>query len=180
MLIAFSGLAGSGKTTAASHLVEAHNFVRLRFAEPLKAMLKVLIEPAGDVDRWIDGDYKEKVHPLLNCTPRHAMQTLGTEWGRNCIDTDLWVRLAINRIMRMNRDVVIDDVRFESEFLALNRLGGTVYRIVRSHEVTTSTHASERGCSFHHTLPNFGSHEDFQIALDDLIMGERMARPQHK
>jgi len=172
MLIAFSGLAGSGKTTAARHLVEAHGFVRLRWAEPLKAMIKTLIEVEGESDRWIDGDYKEKIHPLLGCTPRHAMQTLGTEWGRKCINPDLWVHLTVNRIvynLMLDRKVVMDDCRFDNEFTAIDRLKGQVIRLERPGLNTTSTHESEKGCRFHQVFPNYGSPKDMQIALDDLI-----------
>jgi dephospho-CoA kinase len=40
-IVAILGVAGSGKTLVARHLVEAYGFQRTRFAGPLKNMLKV-------------------------------------------------------------------------------------------------------------------------------------------
>jgi len=88
-LIAFIGLSGCGKTTAARYFND-HGFTRLRFAEPLKRMLRAI----GLTDAQLDGDLKEQETNLLcDRTPRHAMQTLGTEWGRNQIDQDFWVNI---------------------------------------------------------------------------------------
>ncbi len=42
----------------------------------------------------IEGSLKAKPCSLLaGKTPRHAMQTLGTEWGRNCIGDGFWINL---------------------------------------------------------------------------------------
>ena len=54
-LIALTGLAGSGKTTAADYLVKAHGFTRIKFADPLKSMLYTL----GLVYEDIEGEGKE-------------------------------------------------------------------------------------------------------------------------
>ena len=89
MIIGLTGLAGSGETTVARHLMGMHGFVRHRMAEPLKSMLKAL----GLTEQQIDGDLKEVPCELLGGkTPRHAMQTLGTEWGRDLISQNLWVK----------------------------------------------------------------------------------------
>ena len=85
-VIAITGQAGSGKTTIAKHLELEYNYVRVRFAEVLKDMLLAL----GLTEEEINGDLKEKpCSLLLGKTPRHAMQTLGIEWGRNLIHPDI-------------------------------------------------------------------------------------------
>ena len=53
---------------------------------------------AGMIRRMIDGDLKEAPTPLFEGrTPRHAMQTLGTEWGRDRIGRDLRANAALAR-----------------------------------------------------------------------------------
>lgn len=121
-LIGLCGAAGSGKSTVAGFL-EAQGYVRLRFAHPLKAMMRALLHSAGmdevTASRCTDGDLKERpLGELLGATPRHAMQTLGTEWGRQYIHPELWVALTMGRAERMvaeGKRVVIDDVRFPNE-----------------------------------------------------------------
>jgi hypothetical protein len=68
------------------HLVNHRGFARVRFAGPLKAMMAAL----GCTNAEIDGDRKEVPCDLLGGkSPRWAMQTLGTEWGRKLIGDDL-------------------------------------------------------------------------------------------
>lgn len=132
MIIALTGLAGSGKSTAAKHLVEVHGFTLVKFAGPLKAMLRCL----GLGDREIEGDLKEVPHPVLGGrTPRHAMQTLGTEWGRNLIHSNLWVNVAMasaDNVLDCGGPVVIDDCRFLNEANAVKERGGFIVKLMRT------------------------------------------------
>ena len=142
-LIGFSGFAGSGKSTAASYLHTAHNFTRFRFAGPLKDMMRAL----GLGEAEVDGHLKETPSAILGGkTPRFAMQTLGTEWGRALIHSNLWVMAAMDRAettMRSGQSVCIDDVRFPNEVEAIKAAGGTVIRITRAGVGPQSSHASE-------------------------------------
>jgi len=141
-VIALSGPAGSGKSTAATYLVVQHGFVRVKFAAPLKAMLAAL----GFGEPEIEGDLKERPHPLLaGKTPRHAMQTLGTEWGRNCIGPDFWVGLwerTVCDVLDHGGRVVVDDCRFENEADCVRRLGGQIVRLTGRGGIA-GAHASE-------------------------------------
>lgn len=148
-LLALTGLSGAGKSTAAAALV-LDGWRRVRFAAPLKAMLAAL----GLAPEEIDGPARNRPHPLLRGrTPRHAMQTLGGEWGRGLIAPDLWVALASQAIVRQRAagcDVVVDDCRYPDEAEMIRALGGEVVRIVRSPPPSDalwgpeSRHASER------------------------------------
>lgn len=144
-LVAFCGPAGCGKSTAAARLVREYGFTRLRFAGPLKDMLQAI--GLGDVDT--DGALKETPCDLLDGkTPRHAMQTLGTEWGRMCIGPNFWVGLWERRadiLLSKGVNIVCDDCRFANEAEAVHRLGGLIVRIYgSSSEAADSGHASER------------------------------------
>lgn len=143
-LIGFCGLAGSGKSTAAQILVEHYGFARQRFADPLKAMLRAL----GLSEREIDGDLKEKpCARLMGKTPRDAMQSLGTEWGRALIADDLWVELwrkSVQYHLSIGGKIVVDDVRFPNEVAAIRAIGGKIIRVRRDmRSESLGAHASE-------------------------------------
>lgn len=169
-VIAFTGLAGSGKSTAALHLVKNHGFERVRFAGPLKAMLAAL----GCTPAEIDGDRKEVPCDLLGGkTPRHAMQTLGTEWGRDLIAPDLWIRAweaACAKVLA-GKPIVVDDCRFPNEAEAIRRAGGVIVQIKRPGAGTTAAgHVSEA-----HHLPaltivsNTSTETAFLAVIDTLV-----------
>lgn len=144
MIIALTGLAGAGKSTAAAELARL-GFVRIRFADPLKSMLRAL----GLGHEEIEGSLKEKPCALLGgATPRHAMQTMGTEWGRKCMDPDFWVRLwqesALAALREGAKGIVAEDCRFENEAQAAWRLGGQIWRVARP-GLEAGSHESERG-----------------------------------
>jgi hypothetical protein len=132
-LIGLTGPAGCGKSTIAQTLSFSAWVVRHRFAGPLKAMLRTL----GLTEAQVDGNEKELSCALLGGrTPRYAMQTLGTEWGRGLLDDDLWLRatlLQIDATLAETRSpiVVIDDVRFDNEAAAIRTRGGIVIKLVR-------------------------------------------------
>jgi len=102
-----------------------------------------------------DGTVKPKAEwPVLEyLTPRHALQQLGTEWGRSCYP-DIWVNYALrvaNKLLYPGRHrysytqqlgvhhhvshepkgVVIPDVRFKNEVDAINAAFGNVWKITR-------------------------------------------------
>lgn len=171
MIVGITGLMGSGKTTAARRLIDVHGFTRHRMAGPLKAMLHCL----GLDERHTDGDLKEVPCDLLGGqTPRHAMQTLGTEWGRGLISPDLWI--SAWRATLPEGHVVVDDIRFANEADAVRAAGGIVVRIDRP-GLSASEHESERlDFGADHVIANDGPlarlyHEVDRIAPSKPIEG---------
>ena len=141
-VIALCGLAGSGKSTVAEHLIAHHGYIRIKFADTLKSMLRLL----GLDDRHIEGDLKELPCPMLGgATPRHAMITLGTEWGRDMIWRDLWVsnwRTRVMAALEAGARVVVDDMRFPNEADSATSVGALRIRIERP-GLAVGQHASE-------------------------------------
>lgn len=152
MIIALTGRAGVGKTTVARILCAEHGFQRISFAAPLKAMLRALYVEMDlgfdDVDRRISGDLKESPDPWLGgLTPRHAMQTLGTEWGRRCMCEDFWIGVWERAVGTSGAErIVVDDCRFMNEAEAVRKLGGVVIGLRREGVAPLpGSHASEEG-----------------------------------
>lgn len=144
-IVGLTGRKRSGKDTAAQ-VFEASGYTSLSFATMLKAMLATMLEMQGvDEDtivRMLHDDLKEVPTPFLNGqTPRHAMQTLGTEWGRKLIHPDIWVDATMRAAEQFDR-VIIPDVRFPNEVEAVTSRGGWVYRIVRD-GIDQDQHESE-------------------------------------
>lgn len=141
-LIGLVGYAGSGKSTAAEHIQAVYRYDRIKFAGTLKRMLRSL----GLSLQEVDGDLKEKPCDLLcGKTPRYAMQTLGTEWGRDLIHPDIWVNSTMRLVDSMENEVVIDDVRFESEMKAIRIRGGVLWYVFRPEVHPLGAHVSEAG-----------------------------------
>ena len=112
LIVLISGKQGSGKTTAAQYVRNYFDELdfktyRMRFAEPLYRMhdkiYEVMQEYGFEKPTIKDG-------PLL--------QLLGTEWGRNTIDKDIWAKACFNKVSKVvgeNIIVTIEDCRFENE-----------------------------------------------------------------
>lgn len=143
MLIGLTGRARAGKSEAAKVLLEEYGFVELSFAAPIRKFVADLLQVSLVELELI----KEIPHKLLDDkTPRYAMQTLGTEWGRQMIDDQLWVKSCWHKA-KGNINIVISDVRFDNEALAILAEGGIIVRIERpdGQKIQSSTHASEAG-----------------------------------
>lgn len=137
-VVAFVGPIGCGKTTA-THFLEHLGYRKVSFADPLKQMLSSLGLTTGQL--W--GSEKEtEAHILCGRTPRHAMQTLGTEWGRQLIHPDLWVRAWQFRCQE-HQLVTVDDLRFPNELAAVRSMNGVVVKIIRPGVQHDPSHESE-------------------------------------
>ena len=147
--IGLKGKARVGKSTAAQYLVN-RGYARTSFAAPLKSMLELLLFHQGvdgeTIKRMINGDLKESPTEYLSGrSPREAMQTLGTEWGRG-LHPDFWVNIWKKSVA--GRKVCVDDMRFANEAKTVREMGGFVIEIARDKKaalesVGISGHVSE-------------------------------------
>lgn len=176
-LVGFCGLAGSGKDTSADILVKHANFVKIALADPLKRVCKDIFAFSDDQlwgpsenrnapdRRYFRGRHLDQdTHVDMFLTPRHALQQLGTEWGRNCYP-DVWIDyalrtaselmergleyypdrgLTVERAEKPFGGVVFSDIRFRNEVSAIRSAGGKVIRLLRGGlQGSASLHASE-------------------------------------
>lgn len=142
MLIGLTGLKQSGKSTAAGYLADSYGFAHTSFAEPMRRFAMDLFR-MNELQLEV---MKEQPLAMLDykVTPRQFLQKLGTEFGRNMIHPDLWVRACTMRI-DTKRPTVVSDVRFSNEAHALKALGGKIVQVRRLGRVSTDGHASEAG-----------------------------------
>lgn len=141
----YSSVPRSGKSTVARHLALQYDYEVLPFAQPLRAMLTPLLEALGLSEHQIGYHLhqdKSAIIPALGCNARHLMQTLGTDWGRQLVAPDLWVKAWAAQAVTAPR-VVADDLRFPNEARALQAVGGQVWKVWRPGAELDCPHASE-------------------------------------
>lgn len=183
--IGLSGLAGSGKDTAADALRE-HDYVVGKFARPL-------YEAVLTLDPWIrtamivppqterlsalvrrDGwEHVKRTYPEV----RRLLQVMGTEVGRNIIGEDTWVNAADLWYDQQDAPVVWTDMRFPNEVAWLRSRGGLWVHIERpGHEPEGQGHASEGAIDpveADYVLTNNGTVEELRNALLEIVERER-------
>lgn len=173
LLVGFCGPEGAGKSTAAHIVSELTGGTILPFAAPLKAMIAALGVPHG----CIYGTQAEKEMPLAMLggkTARHAMQTLGTEWGRQCMGADFWRDAWLAKADTMGDVVIADDVRFPNEAEAILSRGGCVFKLLGSPNdmQRVARHASEAFAALPCTavIPNYGKYRaELRATLSGLL-----------
>lgn len=178
LLIGLTGAAGAGKDTVASWLEHEWAFERMAFAEPLLLMLHQLFAYAGVDGAWaVERALKEKP-TTLGYSYRHLVQTLGTEWGREQIAPDFWVRVAAQRIdstpLLAASHIVFSDVRFPNEAAWIKSRGGYLARVWRQidHLPAVRPHQSEQHADELETdteLLNLGSIASLQLQVDRMV-----------
>ncbi|MBY5581846.1 hypothetical protein [Rhizobium leguminosarum] len=150
----------------------------MKFAGPLKAMLSAFYRACGlnddEIDRKIEGDLKEVSCPYLcGQTPRHAMQTLGTEWGRRLIGDNLWINAWHSKVEKVAGPVVTDDCRFPNEAVALHHKDGDLIKLKPAvSRRATSDHVSEEGVHddyCHHIVHNDEGIGKLRASIDAIL-----------
>lgn len=165
MLIGLCGAAGSGKNTTADILTGVFGVAQVSFAGPIyEAVSAITGVPVASLQ---NRQIKEQPISWLGKSPRELLQTLGTEWGRETIHREIWVRRAM-RAARGYVDAVITDVRFDNEATAIRNEGGVVWEVRRLGAGIPGGHSSEAGVSdklIDLRIDNNGSHADLAAAV---------------
>ena len=156
-LIGICGPAGSGKDTLADGIAATDVYVKHNLAHPIKAALNAMFGwgPA----HWENREWKDSPIDWLGHSPRYIAQTLGTEWGRELIDGEVWLKVAQRKYAKIagagtmsggrivGMGMIVPDIRFENEAAWIKDEGGLLLEVQRpGHEtISQSEHASERG-----------------------------------
>jgi len=182
-LVGVAGRAGAGKDTVADYLVKEYGFERYGFADPIKHGLCAAfgLMPFDFADR----ERKEQsISRIGGKSPRQLAQWFGTEFGRNMICEDIWIRMAqfhYESLVDMVRDtfgkapvgMVVPDVRFPNEAEWVRRNGGVVWHVVRPDIKPVSAHVSEAGVAFaggDRWVHNYGTIAELHKCIDGLML----------
>lgn len=153
MLLGLTGRAGSGKDTVADILVRDHGFIKVALADILKRVCRDVFA-FTDEQLWGSSSARNAPDMRYPCehsffvgfvpqtcricgcpaadrvvkkcclTPRHALQQLGTDWGRRCY-ANVWV----DRVLRVAAEILRGARRHED--------GGTYAPIYNQQEGLT-------------------------------------------
>ena len=158
--IGLTGPAGVGKDTVGLFMSSIHEYDVFSFAKPLKDGLSIMFNiPREDFD---DRALKEVNHVQWGLSPRAFAQTCGTEFARNFVGADVWIRrLAFDEEFMRSPRRVITDVRFDNEADWVRSQGGVIWHLSRSGVQSVRSHVSEAGVRFRDGDVHFVNDGDF-------------------
>ena len=173
----YSPAPGCGKTTVARYL-EQRGFKIKSFATPIKDMIRMFLMHLGySREDAIDAistktDTVKGIDPPISV--RDLLRTLGTEWGRDNVHNDVWLkcwRAGYDESMFYGYPhIVVDDLRFPNEAQLITDLGGQLWELRRAdvEDIHQSTHRSDGSLidhNFDKTIYNNGSIEDLHAQI---------------
>ena len=194
-IIGFAGMIGSGKNTAADHLIKKYGYVGLSFASTVKDCLAVIFHWDRDMLEGVTAEsrqWRETVDPywakklqIVDFSPRKAMKYIATDLFRNHFNDNIWIYSLEKKIQTIDSNIVITDCRFANEATMIRNVGGTLVRIARGsdpdwygiarsypekmHQLYPTIHASEYSWAcidFDLVIDNSGSIEDLTSQID--------------
>ena len=188
-IIAVVGKHGSGKDTFADILSTERGYFKFKLATPIKTTVAHLMaaligapSTATKYEAFMEDRWRKEMDFIpFSCdvTLRRCMQLFGTEFGRDILGKDIWVKSLLHRINKTLCDyVVISDVRYVNEAEALSNAGAYIIRIVRDVpklDGEANEHASETDVDniiADHTILNNGSLDDLRkeaLTISDII-----------
>lgn len=175
MIIAITGLSGSGKDVVAKHIVDVtKNFYRTKFVQPAidKVMFIYNLATEHEYDlfkrTYFRSDFGLRVSGRravreIGMLMRHYDPSFGIDW--------------IKSVLKKHKNVVISDLRFRDEFEFLKTLTDVkIIKVKRKFKpekhVVTDTHIAERGFDddeADYVIINEGSVADLKKKTEDIL-----------
>lgn len=172
LLIGMAGKAGSGKDTVGNYLKQVQQFEGVAFADAIRDGMRAMF---GLEDKHFAHPFKETILEQYGKSPRQMMQTLGTEWGRQCVNENLWLIVAGEKVKKFHDsdiDVVITDVRFLNEAEWVRSNGGYIVHVERGSIAPVNAHPSEAGVPYEDgdiILTNNGTLDGLYNSVEDML-----------
>lgn len=197
-IIGFCGRLQSGKTTLAN-ICEKYGYERIYFALPLKQLVGQLFNISidyinklknvngsytlGDVEMKFLSDETDIPLQVIKDTlakvdytfknTRQIMQFIGTDIIRAYNPN--WHVDRLEKMLEKDKKYVIDDIRFPNELALIERLGGSVWYVVRPKLDNVSNHISETSIKWQdigNVIVNDQSLELFQMKWDLFVSND--------
>jgi hypothetical protein len=138
MILGLTGLAQSGKDTAARYLMQYYGFERRAFADKLKEFCYLInpeLREAVDAVGWESAKRIPIYRRFLQDTGHNARVMFGT---------DFWIDQVLEkRDEGYQENIVVTDMRYPNEFERVNWLGGWTVRIKRPGLSMVNNHVTE-------------------------------------
>lgn len=180
--IGLVGYAGCGKDSVAAHLMR-RGFTRVAFASPVRDILmhmnplvtrdglrlRDLVEAQG----W---DTAKRQFPEV----RELLQRLGAG-VRAALGESVWLDHALRRVDALSGPVVVSDVRYRNEALALRSRNFLLVLVQRPGVGPANSHQSEVDIPVEladAVLSNDGSIPELHAAVDALLRGEKQTQKE--
>lgn len=134
-LIGLCGWAGSGKDTIAEYLCKHHGFSQTAFGNKLRELLSYLnpyIESSGKyynelVEEMGYENAKRKYYAI-----RQWLVKLGHGSRRILNNDSIWIKACdLETRCKIHGNVVVSDVRYKNEAMAIKELGGEIWYVFR-------------------------------------------------
>lgn len=147
MILALSGKVGSGKDTVSDLTIKLTPNIQwrvIKFADKLKQITSLVTNTSVDDQYTQDG--KNQTPAGWDVTNGEIQQLIGSKLRE--IKSDVWINAAINDV-KPNENVIISDLRYRDEAIAIKERGGILIRIngdpanVRKNSTRNLNHQSE-------------------------------------
>lgn len=147
-IIAICGAKRSGKDVLADFLIKKYGYNKIKFADLLKDVVKILFDFSND--QLGDSNSKDIIDDRWCITPRQALQFFGTEILQYKIQELLpnidkkFLTLSLLSKIKDDQIYVISDLRFLHEYEELKKLNAFIIRIDRLNNLKDDNHVSEK------------------------------------
>ena len=152
-IIGIHGPLDGGKDTIARYIMKKYpNFTNYAMAKPLKEAAQVMFGFSSL--QLEDRKLKEEIDPFWGVSPRKVCQLLGTEFGRQMIRDDVWIKRAELQIIKnkeLGYKTIITDVRFDNEAEWIRKYPNSLLLYIEAPNLNRDekyNHASEAGIKF--------------------------------
>lgn len=183
-IIAICGVKRSGKDTVSDYLVQKYGYQKMKFAEPLKNMVKTLFSMTDD---QVESDEKDAIDDRWKVTPRSILQFFGTEVMQYKIQDLLpgvgrtfWAE-SLFKSYNGETHIVISDLRFQHEVDVIKTYCSDyiVIRVLRRCDPScdpSCTHISETEQNIivpTHTIENYSNLQALHSTVDTIMRDVR-------
>jgi dephospho-CoA kinase len=147
-IIAICGAKRSGKDVLADFLIKKYGYNKIKFADLLKDVVKILFDFSND--QLGDSNSKDIIDDRWSITPRQALQFFGTEILQYKLQELLpnidkkFLTLSLLSKIKDDQIYVISDLRFLHEYEELKKLNAFIIRIDRLNNLKDDNHVSEK------------------------------------